>query len=314
MRAALLVVLMPTLAAAHAVGLSQGRYESTPEGLESELTFTRAELAAAAQPDALDEWVSQRIVVEGCQLVRHALEAAERDGVTVRASWRCTAPGRALVHLDFLEALPTGHRHLAASQVFHAGQRELALTLEPRARFGELVRLGIEHILSGWDHLLFLFGMVLVASRARAVLKVVTAFTVAHSLSLAAVVLGVLAPSPRVVEPLIALSIAYVGIENLYLKTLDGRWKVAFLFGLLHGFGFAGGLLDIGASPSQLPTVLLGFNLGVEVGQLGVLAVVLPLLAQLRRVETRWPNSRRLLSGLVVVPGLAAFVLRVVSP
>jgi hydrogenase/urease accessory protein HupE len=314
MRAALLVVLMPTLAAAHAVGLSQGRYESTPDGLEAELTFTRAELAASAQGAPLDAWVSERLLVEGCVPLRHALEPAERDGVTVRASWRCAAPGRAVLHLNFLEALPAGHRHLAANQVFSAQQRELELTVEPRARFGEVVRLGIEHILSGWDHLLFLFGMVLVASRFRAVLKVVTAFTVAHSLTLAAAVLGVLAPSPRIIEPLIALSIAYVGIENLVVKNLDGRWKVAFLFGLLHGFGFAGGLVDIGAAPSQLPTVLLGFNVGVELGQLGVLAVLLPTLAQLRRVEARWLTSKRWLSGLVVVPGLAAFVLRVVSP
>jgi hydrogenase/urease accessory protein HupE len=315
MKPTLLVVLLtPALAAAHAVGLSQGRYQATPGGVEGELTFTRTELAAAAQTTPLDQWVTERITVDGCQLERHDLQAAERDGVTVRASWRCGSPGQAVLHLDFLEALPAGHRHLAAQQVFHAGQRELALTVEPHARFGQLVRLGIEHILTGWDHLLFLFGMVLVASRLRAVLKVVTAFTLAHSLTLAAAALGLLAPSPRVIEPLIALSIAYVGIENLVVKNLEGRWKVAFFFGLLHGFGFAGGLLDIGASPAQLPTALLGFNLGVELGQLGVLAVLLPLLARLRRVEARWLTSKRLLSGLVVVPGLAAFVLRVASP
>jgi hydrogenase/urease accessory protein HupE len=296
------------------VGLSQGRYVATPEGLEAELTFTQAELAAAAQATPIDQWIADRIAIEGCQLSRHDLQPAERDGVTVHASWRCASPGEAVLRLDFLEALPAGHRHLAAQQVFHAGQRELALKVEPRARFAELVRLGIEHILIGWDHLLFLFGMVLVASRLREVLKVVTAFTVAHSLTLAVAALGVLAPSPRVIEPLIALSIAYVGVENLVVKNLEGRWKVALLFGLLHGFGFAGGMLDIGASPSQLPTVLLGFNLGVELGQLGVLALLLPMLARLRRVEARWLTSKRVLSGLVVIPGLAAFVLRVVSP
>ena len=180
----------------------------------------------------------------------------------------------------------------------------------PSSSFRGIVALGIEHILTGWDHLLFLFGMVLMATRMRAVLKVVTAFTVAHSLSLALAVVGVLAPSPRWVEPLIALSIAYVGIENLVMKDLEKRWRIAFGFGLLHGFGFAGGLQDIGASKADLPLALLGFNLGVEAGQLAVLVVLLPLLALMRRSERAWWVAKPALSALVVVPGLVWFALR----
>jgi len=142
------------------------------------------------------------------------------------------------------------------------------------------------------------------------VLKVVTAFTLAHSLTLALGVLSVFAPSPRWVEPLIALSIAYVGIENLVVRDLEKRWRIAFGFGLLHGFGFAGGLQEIGAS-SQLPLTLLGFNLGVEAGQLAVLAALLPLLTLIRRSERRWLVAKPALSALVVVPGLVWFVTRI---
>jgi hydrogenase/urease accessory protein HupE len=305
---ALAVAVLPSLASAHAVGLSQGRYEPSGRGLDAELTFTRSELAGAAGTTAPERWIAERIEVEGCTLGRTAASPAERDGVTVRAAWACEhAPKQ--VRLDFLSELPPGHRHLAEHHVLHAGEPVLVLGA-PQTSFAGVVRLGVEHILTGWDHLLFLFGMVLVAARARAVLKVVTAFTVAHSVTLALSALGVLAPSPRWVEPLIALSIAYVGVENLLTRDLEKRWRVAFGFGLLHGFGFAGGLLDVGAARSELPLVLFGFNLGVELGQLAVLAALLPALAWLRRSPGAWRFARPALSAGVVVPALAAFVAR----
>ena len=304
-----MVIFMPMLAAAHAVGLSQGKYEATGSGLEAELTFNRAELTAAAGDEPVDAWVARQIAVAGCTPEAHSAELGE--AVVVHARWACPPETAASLSLDFLAELPAGHRHLAAHQVFHAGERVLTLAAPPRARFGAVVLLGVEHILTGWDHLLFLFGMVLVAARTKAVLKIVTAFTVAHSLTLALGVLGVIAPSPRWVEPLIALSIAWVGVENLLLKNLEGRWRVAFAFGLLHGFGFAGGLADIGASAQQLPTVLLGFNVGVELGQLAVLAVLLPLLAWARSSERVWVFAKPALSALVIVPGLVWFTLRV---
>ena len=312
---ALLLVFTPAISFAHAVGLSQGTYTSSAATIDAELTFTRAEVAAASSSstdDGIAAWVASRIEVSGCTLEKRDGSPAERDGLTVHAQWRC--PGKAStasVNLGFLSELPAGHRHLAGNQVLHAGAPRLALTATPHADFPGAIRLGIEHILTGFDHLLFLFGMVLVAARTRAVLKVVTAFTVAHSLTLALGALGLFAPSPRWVEPLIALSIAYVGIENLIAKDLDKRWRVAFAFGLLHGFGFSGALSDIGTSASQLPLMLLGFNLGVEAGQLAVLAVLLPVLALLRRSKGLWLHLKPALSALVVVPGLIWFVVRV---
>ena len=304
MRALLLALALPSLAYAHAVGLSQGHYRATADGLEAELTFTRAELDSVG---GNDRWLAERILAPGCSLTSSSATPADRDGVTVHARWACESAPRE-VRLEFLADLPTGHRHLAEHQVLHAGARVLRLA-KVGPGFGAVVMLGVEHIVTGWDHLLFLFGMVLMAARARAVLKVITAFTIAHSITLAAGVLGVLAPSPRWVEPLIALSIAWVGVENLVAKDLEKRWRVAFGFGLLHGFGFAGGLQDIGAG-AELPVALLGFNLGVEVGQLAVLAVMLPLLALARRSPRVWLIARPALSAIVIVPGLIWFAVR----
>lgn len=305
MRAVLIIMLAVPLAAhAHAVGLSQGAYTPSHDGLSAELTFTRSELDAAGA-DA--RWVASRIEAAGCTLEEATSSPAERDGLTVSARWSCAAAPSS-IGLRFLSELPAGHRHLVEQRVLHAGDSSLELA-QPAPSFLAIVLLGVEHILTGWDHLLFLFGMVLVAARTRAVLKVVTAFTVAHSLTLALGVLGVFAPSPRWVEPLIALSIAYVGVENLVVKDLEKRWRIAFGFGLLHGFGFAGGLQEIGAS-SQLPLTLLGFNLGVEAGQLAVLAVLLPLLALVRESQPRWAIAKPALSALVVLPGLFWFVTR----
>jgi hypothetical protein len=107
------------------------------------------------------------------------------------------------------------------------------------------LRLGIEHILSGFDHLLFLIGLIALAGTLRSLLLAVTAFTVAHSLSLALAMFDVVAPPSVWVETLIALSIAYVGIENLLKQDGSARWRITFVFGFVHGFGFAGALREM---------------------------------------------------------------------
>jgi hydrogenase/urease accessory protein HupE len=171
--------------------------------------------------------------------------------------------------------------------------------------------MGIEHILTGYDHLVFLFGLVLLGGRPRAIVLVITAFTVAHSITLALATLGVWAPSPRIVEPAIALSIAYVGAENFFVTTAERRWRITFPFGLIHGFGFAGALREIGLPKAQVPEALVLFNLGVEMGQLAVLALVLPLIYWLRRFE--WFRGRGVkgLSAAILLVGLFWFVNRV---
>jgi hypothetical protein len=146
--------------------------------------------------------------------------------------------------------------------------------------------LGYTHILpKGLDHILFVIGLFLLSARVRPVLMQVTAFTVAHSITLGLSIYGVLALPPSVVEPLIALSIAYVAIENLVTRELHAwRVLVVFLFGLLHGLGFAGVLRELGLPRSEFLTALLSFNVGVEFGQLTVISIAALFL---------WPAMRR---------------------
>jgi hydrogenase/urease accessory protein HupE len=148
---------------------------------------------------------------------------------------------------------------------------------------------GIDHIIFGYDHLLFVVALVLLLSGFWTVVKAVTAFTVAHSLTLVGTTLGLVGLPQRPVESVIALSILFLAVEIIKRKPGEQRlservpWIVAFAFGLLHGFGFAGALQEIGLPESDVPTALLTFNLGVEAGQLAIVAATAALLALLRK-------------------------------
>lgn len=150
--------------------------------------------------------------------------------------------------------------------------------------------IGVEHILLGWDHLLFVVALVLLLRRWRPVVFAATAFTVAHSITLAGASLGLLGMPQRPVEALIALSIVFLALEIVRLRqgeeswTLRYPWAIAFAFGLLHGFGFAGALASIGLPEGEIAAALLAFNLGVEAGQLLVVAALMALLAALDRL------------------------------
>jgi hydrogenase/urease accessory protein HupE len=148
---------------------------------------------------------------------------------------------------------------------------------------------GIDHIVFGYDHLLFVVALVLLLSGFWTVVKAVTAFTVAHSLTLIGTTLGLVGLPQRPVESVIALSILFLAVEIVKRKPGEQRlseripWVVAFGFGLLHGFGFAGALQEIGLPESDVPTALLTFNLGVEAGQVAIVAATAVLLAILQK-------------------------------
>jgi hydrogenase/urease accessory protein HupE len=157
--------------------------------------------------------------------------------------------------------------------------------------------LGFTHIFPhGLDHMLFVLGIYLLSGRARDVLWQVSAFTIAHSITLGLSLYGIVAVPPKIVEPLIALSIAYVAIENIFLSELKS-WRVAlvFLFGLLHGMGFAGALQQVGLPRSEFFTALMTFNLGVEAGQLTVIATAFLLVGW-------YGSNREWYRGRVVIP------------
>ena len=163
---------------------------------------------------------------------------------------------------------------------------ELSAALGRWHTFRQFLLLGIEHILLGFDHLCFLVALLLVATNLSSVIKIVTSFTLAHSITLALAAFDKVTLSPSIVEPMIAVSIVYVGLENIWRhgKEIEGRWLLTFAFGLVHGFGFASVLreLNIGAGGSGVAVPLVSFNVGVEIGQLAVAALVWPLLQWLR--------------------------------
>lgn len=257
------------------------------------------------------------------------------DGFLFAASFRCPdQPMHFRVRLPLLQRLGPEHRHLmrlfagaAVVQATLSGaedtaeigipapDRGRAADASPQAPFvetlREAVRLGVHHILTGWDHVLFLLGIALGAKRLRSVVLPISAFTVAHSLTLLVAALGVFTLSPRFVEPAIALSIAYVAFENVLRPAPAHRSLVTFSFGLLHGFGFAGALSGLAIESERLVPTLLGFNLGVELGQLALLAVVLPLALL---IESRVGNRPiRAICGVIGVLGIGLFIRRVLQ-
>jgi hydrogenase/urease accessory protein HupE len=344
--ALLLAVALP--AAAHKVGISRGVYRTEGSDLQAEITFARPELAAALpEVDAngdgtlsADELVRghaplARAAVAGLEVsvrtlpcpgeLEHA-ELTAYDGVALRLRYRCPPPSSSFhLRLTLLSSLSVGHRHLAEIDTDAKNNADTRVVFEASPEFdvtaqatpaaehvaGPLFALGVEHILTGYDHLLFLFGVVAVGGRLRNLLLAITAFTLAHSITLALATLGVWAPSPSVVEPAIALSIAYVGVENWFVRDASRRWLLTFPFGLIHGFGFAGALKEIALPQAQVPLALLSFNLGVEAGQLSVLAGVLPLLYWLRRNDWFARQGVRSASTAVALAGLIWFVQRV---
>jgi hydrogenase/urease accessory protein HupE len=151
--------------------------------------------------------------------------------------------------------------------------------------------LGVEHILTGYDHLLFVIALVLLLRGGWLVVRTVTAFTIAHSITLIGTTLGWVHVPRAPVESVIALSIIFLAVEIVKAQPGAPRlserapWVIAFLFGLLHGFGFAGALAEIGVPESEVPTALLAFNLGVEIGQLVIVGTVISVIAAIQRIR-----------------------------
>jgi len=207
------------------------------------------------------------------------------------------------------------------SAIFSASNPTLRFDLAEPSRwrqFGDYVAHGVWHIWAGFDHLLFLLSLLLPAVLVRAhgtwepaerfgqafweVFKVVTAFTLAHSVTLSLAALGVVALPSRWVESAIAASVVLAALNNLVPVAIERRWTIAFAFGLIHGFGFASVLIDLGLPKDSLLLALVAFNLGVEIGQLAVVGAFLPLAWALRR---RWAYRR----GLLVLGSLAIIAI-----
>jgi len=247
--------------------------------------------------------------------------ATDAPSVTLVVDFACPAGFQELtVRDDIFDEL--GNDHHTLTRVDWAGEtRQFAfeqaardarfrLAASPARETTSFVRLGIEHILGGWDHLLFLFGLLLRGGSWLALAKIVTAFTLAHSVTLALAVFDVVILPDRLVEAVIALSIAFVAAENLFLRpVVSRRWLVSFCFGLVHGFGFSTVLREMRLPSQGLLLSLLGFNVGVELGQGLVVALAFPALALIKR--TAW--ERRVVwssSAAILLIGVVLFVER----
>lgn len=173
---------------------------------------------------------------------------------------------------------------------------------------GRYLLLGFTHIVPyGLDHMLFVLGIYLLSRRARSVLLQVSAFTVAHSITLGLSMYGIVTVSPRIVEPMIALSIGYIAIENIFLSELKSRRiALVFAFGLLHGMGFAGALRELGLPRSEFVTALVTFNVGVEAGQLAVIGTAF-LFVGWHCARQHWYRDRIVVPASALIAATAVY-------
>jgi len=343
-------LLAPVAAAAHQQSLSTSEMVAHGERVEVRLHFATADLepllpissrTAPTQADldrALPALV--RLTLEGLSLASREgpcprqnearTEPEGADGLVVEGAFRCPAtPDLLRVRVRFLDTLPAGHTHLATVELSPgqisqrlASESDPTFEVENRVTFlaaaGRFLVLGIEHIFTGYDHIAFLLGLLLLGGTFRELVKVVTAFTAAHSVTLALATLEVVRIGPRIIEPLIAASIVYVAVENLWAlrseearaSALRHRWLLTLGFGLVHGFGFADALQKLHLPRSSIAAALFTFNLGVEVGQVCIVAVAFPLLLRLRRARGFDPAGVRAASACVGALGLFWLVQR----
>jgi len=282
-----------------------------------------------ARHAAIDAYALQRLHVasagEACPLAAtgHLVDSHTDGAYAVLAfTGTCPRPGPTLtIDYRLFRELDPQHRGLV-NYVEGGESRSVVFSVEvpervvggdsggPLAQFATYVHEGVWHIWQGFDHILFLLSLLLPAVLVRRdgrwqagrsfrgafveVAKVVTAFTLAHSITLSLAALDVVALPSRWVESAIALSVVLAALNNLFPVVSHGRWMAAFAFGLLHGFGFAGALHDLGLPSGSLALSLAGFNIGVELGQLAIVAAFLPLAYAIR---ASWAYRRVIVAG-----------------
>jgi hypothetical protein len=313
--AALISLTFTGVTHAHDPGLSTARIAVVGDSLRVALTLARRDVdaiqsisnesAEAFVPGRLEALVRRSVVVQiDGQPVRAAAIAIDtdaNDNVEIRLEFAHSHPA----HIE----LPLGHRQVvtlldtrggvveqrmlsAADSTFDGELREGGESASQTARVETFLAHGVRHILEGYDHLIFLFGILLVLPSFLSALKIISCFSLAHSLTLTAAVLGAVRVPSQVVESLVAASIVYVGAENVLRRgRFAHRGLLTFGFGLVHGLGFATALRDMQiGSGAAVALPLVSFNLGVELGQIAVAALVLPAVLWLQR-DLRFARS-----------------------
>jgi HupE / UreJ protein len=347
-RAAVCVALAGWLFApaafAHLTRVSTSEWTLDDGGASAELQFFQGDFIGLVPGGLPETEVAARVLAlvtdsaavrageKACHLEAHSI-SSKADGFLVKAAWTCPEGGpHWTVRLGVLELLPSGQTHLARVSVGGEVVERIARSATPTfevdanptvwAAAWRFLRLGVEHIFTGYDHIAFLLALLLLGGRFLDLVKIVTSFTIAHSVTLALAALNIINPPSRWVEALIAASIVAVAGENLWVlraakggsarvaNALKHRWRITFAFGLVHGFGFAAALQELKLPRAALAAGLVSFNLGVELGQVTIVALAFPLLAWLRTLKGFQPWGPRLLSGAIAGFGLVLLVQR----
>ena len=341
-------------AAAHDPGLSSLTIRRGANGLEATLTLAVKDAAQLVELDRdhdgivtqgefaqtrsqLETAVARQLSIVADGKVAKASSTHshldENRNAEVLLNFDCVAFSNLEIESKLIASLPLGHREYLqvqnsrgepiSEQLLSAAADRATLEMpdanssapfEVARSFANFLSLGVKHILTGYDHLLFLFGLLLVARGFLSSLGIITSFTIAHSITLAVATLQLVQIPSRIVEPLIAASIVFVGVENLLRGDIpNARRLVPFGFGLIHGFGFASALREagIGSGTGGIILPLFSFNLGVEFGQIMVAAGALPIIWKLRESPmfiARWAPA---CSAAVVLLGSFWFVQRV---
>ena len=318
-----------TLAAKDAAQLVELDDDHDGSVTQVEFASSRSQLEAAVARQLL---IAADGKILNVQSIRSHLDG--NDNVEIDLDFATAAFSNLEIESKLIASLPLGHRQYlqvqnsAGETVFDgllsaaanrasaefAVANTTATARETVSSFGSFLVLGVKHILTGYDHLLFLFGLLVVVRGLVLSLGIITSFTIAHSITLAVATFNLAQIPSRIVEPLIAASIVFVGVENLLRSGVPkARQLVTFGFGLIHGFGFASVLreMGIGADTGGVMLPLLSFNVGVELGQIMVAAVALPIIWKLRANPVfilRWVPA---CSAIVVLLGGFWFVERV---
>lgn len=331
---------------AHDPGLSVADVRITDHQIEASVTFARRDIEllitidtnrdGSVTPAEIDAALphlrilansfmeistgNRQIAVQGV-----AVEIDQSDALHFEFHFPQQHGSQFIIGTPILKKLAHGHRQyvsvqdkkhsLVAERILNADNAVFELNLTNTAiampsikpsTFRRFFILGIEHIVKGYDHLLFLFGLLVVGVNFWSAGRIITSFTVAHSITLALATFNLVQIPPGIVEPLIAVSIMYVGVENLVRRDLHRRWLLTFGFGLVHGLGFASVLRELGIGAGTgggIVAPLLAFNLGVELGQIAIALLVLPLIWKSQQFPTFFPRLAATCSLLVTLAG-----------
>jgi hydrogenase/urease accessory protein HupE len=309
-----LVLLWPAVVLAHATTTALLRVELVDNKLRYALSIILPEIPIGSAEELKsaangDRAAAERIAGHARQTLSIELGGSRCRMGAVRIGGAGATDARGTVEIDF--TCETSHGRLDIAEdwsallgehyqtlgnvrtssgerqvTFPEGARKVSLDVDRPVATGwfDFIKLGVEHIVTGYDHLLFLVALLATAKGLWSVVRIVTAFTVAHSVTLSLATFGIVTVPDRIVEPLIAASIVWVALENLLVNEPDRRrWIWVFGFGLVHGFGFASALGELGLKGSAIARALVGFNLGIEIGQLLFVALFMPMLTLMKR-------------------------------